>query len=335
MRLLLIVILSMLIVPVSHADSAADSPSASSTGPRVDRIRGATIVVPDATRVAEWYRRWFDYVVVESGKVSPELARSWGAEKMAGRRYTVLVSRGTPDVFLRIVHASAKAPMPERRPSFGWGSMEFVVTGLTGLRERLRQGGIEVFREPGALGPPFESIHAMQVRGPAAQTLNLTLDMGDPAKSNLPQARSPVDRLFLVGLNGPDLDALRVFYMEKLGMRGFPNYDQPIPSLAKELGLPATQVFAMALVRAAQTGNTVELHGLPSPAAQRAALPGELPAGVAIVSLEVRDVEGMALPWIAPLRRPKGRVYGGRPAATMFGPAGERIEMIGRPAVGP
>ncbi len=335
MRLLILVLALWLVVPLSQADPAAGSSSANSPSASVDRIRGATIVVPDASRVAEWYRRWFDYVVIENGKVLPDLARSWGAPKMAGRRYTVLTSRGTPDVFLRIVHASGKAPMPERRPSFGWGSMEFVVSDLKGLRERFREGGIEVFREPGSLGPPFESIHAMQVRGPAAQTLNLTLDMGDPAKSNLPQARSPVDRLFLVGLNGPDLDALRAFYTEKLGMRGFPNYDQPIPSLAKELGLPATQVFPMALVRAAQKGNTVELHGLPPPAAPRAALPEELPAGVAIVSVEVRDVEGMDLPWITPPTRAKGRVYGGMPAATMIGPAGERIEMIGRTAVGP
>lgn len=332
MRRLLLVLVSLFFLPGSHADSGAERSSWNSAGPLVNRIRGATIVVPDAPRVAEWYRRWFDYVVIENGKLPAELARSWGAEKMAGRPYMVLTSRGTPDVFLRIVHASAKAPLPERRPSFGWGSMEFVVADLNGLRERLREGGIDVFREPGSLGPPFEAIFAMQVVGPAAQTLNLTLDVGDPAKSNLPQARSPVDRLFLVGLNGPDLAALRAFYTEKLGMRGFPNYDQPIPSLAKELGLPATQVFPMALVRAAQKGNTVELHGLPPPAGPRAALPGELPAGVAIVSLEVCDVEGMDMPWITPPTRRKGRVYGGMSAATMIGPAGERIEMIGRPA---
>jgi hypothetical protein len=94
------------------------------------------------------------------------------------------------------------------------------------------------------------------------------------------------------------------------------------------------QVFPLALVRAAQKGNTLELHGLPPPAAQRPVLPGELPAGVAIVSLEVRDVDGMALRWIAPPKRPKGRVYGGMPAATTIGPAGERIEMIGRTAAG-
>jgi hypothetical protein len=41
------------------------------------------------------------------------------------------------------------------------------------------------------------------------------------------------------------------------------------------------------------------------------------------------------MPWITPPRRLPGRVYGGMPAATLFGPAGERIELIGKPAPRP
>jgi catechol 2,3-dioxygenase-like lactoylglutathione lyase family enzyme len=326
MRLLLLV--ALLAMPLCFAGTEVASTTVAGASSAIVRIRAATLVVPEASRVASWYRDAFGYSIVEEGEVSESLARSWAAPRVAGRRYTVLASRGSPDVFLRIVQAAPNAPPPERRPSFGWSSLEFVVADLGAVRERLRVRETEVFREPASLGPPFESIFAMQARGPAAQTLNLTLDTADPERSNLPRARSLVDRLFLVGLNGPDLEAMRAFYTNRLGMRGFPNYDQAIPSLAKELGLPPTEVFPMSLVRAAQKGNTLEFHGLPPPAAQRPFPTGDLPAGVAIVSLEVQGIDGFDVQWIAPPKPSRGRVYGGRVAATTIGPAGERIELI-------
>jgi catechol 2,3-dioxygenase-like lactoylglutathione lyase family enzyme len=293
----------------------------------IRRIRMATLNAPDMAGVAAWYRAWFDYQVAETGTVAPGLAQSWGTPDMAGKPFTLLASAGSPDVYLRVVQGDP-TPAFNPRATFGWGSLEFIVADLAATHAKMKAGAIGIFREPGSLGGQFASIHAMQIYGPLNMTHNLTVETGDPATSNLPVAKSAVDRMFLVGLNGPSLTAMRDFYAAHFQMRTFPDYQYPIPTLAEALGLPPDHLFSLTLVRAAEKGNTVELHDLPPPERPRPKRDGQLPPGVGMVSFAVDNLETLALPYFLPPMVYAGKAYDGRRSVVVKGPAGELIELI-------
>lgn len=303
------------------------SPAAAQSTPVINRIRIATLNAPDMKAVAEWYVKWFDYVVTDQGAVDAALAQSWGARKMAGKPFTVLSSKGSPDVYIRIVQGDP-APAFNPRTTYGWGSLEFIVSDLEAVYKKLKAGGIGIFREPASLGGLFASIHAMQIYGPMNMSHNLAVDTGDPAKSNLPVAKSLVDRTFLIGVNGPSLKALSDFYVGTFQMTKGPDYDYPIPVLAEALNMPKDHKFALSLVRSAQKGNTIELHDLPAPGGPRAQVPGQLPPGVGVVSFGVKNLDALNVNYLTPPAVHAGKAYAGRRAATLKGAAGELIELI-------
>lgn len=309
------------------ATSATPALAQTETTPFINRFRIATLNTPDMASVAAWYQKWFDYQVLESGTVEASLADSWGAPKMAGKAYTLIASTGSPDVCIRIIQGD---PTPKFNPrsTYGWGSLEFIVEDLDAQYKKMKEGGITIFREPASLGGIFESIHAMQVFGPMDMTHNLSVEKGDREKSNLPVAKSQVDRMFLIGLNGPSLEALSKFYVETFKMRKGPDFKYPSPLLAEVMGLPKDHLFSLSLVRSGQKGNTLELHDLPPPAGPRPQLDGQLPPGVGMVSFGVRNLQDLQLPYIQPLNVRPGKAYNGKRSATLTGPAGELIELI-------
>jgi hypothetical protein len=311
------------------ATVAATSPTRSSAqdAPLLRRYRVATLNAPEMSFVVDWYIKWFEYKVVETGRLSANLAAAWGAPDMSGRAYTLMTSQGSPNAYLRLVQGSP-TPAFDPRSTFGWGSLEFIVQDLEELHRRFKNGGPTIFREPGSLGGAFASIHAMQIFGPMNLNHNLAIDKGDPAQSNLPVARSLVDRIFLIGVNGPNLDELQAFYASTFRMRTFPKYTYPIPTLAKALNLPDEHLFSLTLVRGAEKGTTVEMHDLPPPGGPRPQVAGQLPPGVGVVSFAVANLDELALPYIRPPAAYPGAAYAGRRAATLKGPAGELIELI-------
>ena len=295
--------------------------------PLIKRFRIATINTPDLPSTLEWYAKWFDFYTHQNDKVSDALAYSWGAPGMAGKRFSLISSVGSPDVFLRLVEGDKTAPF-NPRTTYGWGSLEFIVDDLDKQYKLMKAGGVNIFREPASLGGIFASIHAMQLMGPMDITHNLTVEKGDRAKSNLPVAKSQVDRMFLIGANGPDLNALRDFYVKTFNMTKGPDYDYPVPVMADALKLPRDHLFKLTLVRSAEKGNTIELHDLPKPGGPRPVIQGQLPPGVAMVSFEVADLNVIAAHFLNSPEVQEGVAYGGKRSVTLKGAAGELIELI-------
>lgn len=298
-----------------------------SDAPLIGRIRMATLATSTPDKTVAWYQRWLGYRLVESGRIDRALAASWNAPKTEGRTFTLLAPAGAGDVFVRV---AAIDPVPDFKAdtTFGWSSLEIIVDNLDKLAAEMKAGGADIVREKAALDPPFASIHAMQVHGTAEEIVNLSSETGDRAKSNLPMPRAQVDRIFLLGMAGPDVDALRSYWVETFRMRPFARYDLPIPIVSKALGLPMETIYPSTLVRAAERGNTVELHAFPPPAKARPRPPGQLPPGVAIASFAVKSLDGLGVRFVAPPAARPGAAYGGKRAATTVGPAGELIELI-------
>ncbi|MDX2144888.1 MAG: hypothetical protein SFV19_16145 [Rhodospirillaceae bacterium] len=306
--------------PAPAAPAAAPAPAVT---PLLSRIKIATVGAPDVAQVEKLYTEWLDLKVLEKGKVSEGMAKSWGAPKAAGKPFVVMSSSGSPDVLIRAVQTDM-VPGYKAMTTHGWNAIEILVEDPDKVYERLSKSPFVHVGGPKNLNPPFNSIRATQFKGPAEEILYFTAEQGDHAKSPLPPAKSFIDRPFIMVLAGPDANAMTKFYMETFLMRGGPPNPTTIDIIAKAQGLPADHQFPLGLVRAAEKGNNIEIDGYPPSAGPRKRAEGQLPPGVAMTSFNVNSLDGLKVNFI----QPPAKLYADKRAATFIGPAGELTELI-------
>ncbi len=288
-----------------------------------------TIGAREPASVEECYTGRLGYETVERGDIGAALAASWGAPDMKGRSYVLMQPQSGTDVFIRVVHID---PVPHYRPmtTTGWNSFEIIVDDVYALNEKLVDGPFEIMGQARPLGG-HGSIHAMQVAGPADEILYLTCEMGDRDTSHLPPPRSFVDRTFIVVLAGPDADALRSFYVDRLGMRADRDLTFNIKVIARAQGLPEDHVFPLRMVAATERGNMIEIDGYPEPARQRPRADGQLPPGNSLVTFSTDELDAAKVNFVTAPVRENTLAYDGRRSAAFVGPAGEITELIEDP----
>jgi hypothetical protein len=69
----------------------------------VKLLRAATLTVADPEASARRYIESFGYRVVEQGRIDGDLAASWAAPRVAGRRFVVLEPASRAPVLLRFI----------------------------------------------------------------------------------------------------------------------------------------------------------------------------------------------------------------------------------------
>jgi hypothetical protein len=92
--------------------------------------------------------------------------------------------------------------------------------------------------------------------------------------------------------------------------------------------LPADHQTLLGIARFPR-GFLVEVDGYPPAAVPRPCRSGELPAGMAIVTLLASSLDPVAARALAPPSLLKGMPYEGRRALTLRGAAGELVELVG------
>jgi catechol 2,3-dioxygenase-like lactoylglutathione lyase family enzyme len=294
------------------------------------RIQMATIAVPDLAAVEAWYAGALNYSVSRREKVTRALAASWGTPGMAGREMIVMLPEAGGDVGIRAIAVDPR-PAPAPYTYAGWSAIEIAVRDVDALHAHLQTGWLQppitVMGPPRAL-TPTSPIRAMQVRGPAGEVLYLTANTGDRLKSNHPEPRGLVDRPFIAVLAGPELGALKGFYRGAFALADQGDMQLPVPSRAKVHGLPPEHIYTIAVLVCAERGNKIELDEFPAESLKpQPRTLGQLPPGTAMMSFAVRDLDAITVPTLA---RPE-KLYDGRRAATVLGPAGELIELIEEP----
>jgi hypothetical protein len=296
--------------------------TATSPGP----IRTVTISTTDLDGLVGTYERCLAYGVVERGTVPPAQAASWGAPAVAGRRYALLSPAGRGDAFLRFVESRRpEGYVPFRH--LGWNAAEHIVQNCDSLGECLQHSPFEI------IGPPADlsfsdQIRAMQVRGPADEVLYLTQIKSKLPIFDTPDARFPVDRVFIMILGGRSMTELQDWYAAKLGVPRAPEIPSKISVLAHAYGhSPETLYSIAALPLPGQA--FIEADAMPAGVLPRPCLPGELPPAIAMVTFEV-DALPDGLAWLAPPARHGGLANGDGTSAVCVGPAGELIELVTR-----
>lgn len=288
-------------------------------------LRSATLSVGDPDATAQRYVRWLDYRIAEEGRIEPELAASWGAPAMAGRRYLVLAPSSGAQVFLRLI---ACDPVPGYRPlrTYGWAAIEICVADVLAVDRRLRDSPFEIIGPPRPLdGLP--AIFPMQVRGPDQEILYLTQILDDLPMYDLPRAASLVDSMFIAVLACSDLDGSLDWFAREVRLSLGRKMDIPYSLLANAFGLPAADPHTIATI---SHGRDVflELDQYPRGATPRPMRPGELPPAVGLVTLAHPELDLLQADWIAAPQDRSGVVYGGRRSGTLRSLDGTLIELV-------
>ncbi len=290
-------------------------------------LRAATLTVANPEATAKRYLDWMNYSVVERGVIDADLAASWGAPAMAGRPFVVCGPASGAPVFLRLIQGHAPAPFRPLR-TFGWAALEICVADTLKVAERMAASPFEI------IGPPREldgmpEIFPMQVRGPDDEIVYLTQIRAQPAGVRLAQAQSLIDRLFILVLACSDLDATRRFFAESLGLAVHPEASIRYTMLSKAFDLDPETKHTIATA-GHEIDTFLELDQYPQEATPRPCRPGELAPGIALVTLEHADVDGLPVETLTPVKAREGAIYGGRRQGSVRGPDGTLVELVAR-----
>lgn len=288
-------------------------------------LRCATHTVRDPVETAARYARWLDYTVVEDGIIGEDLAASWQAPASAGKRYVVMRPASGSDVFLRFVEGD---PVPDYAPirTYGWAAIEICVTDVEAVNQRMLASEFEVIGPPKALDG-FPTVKPMQVRGPDLETVYLTEIRVNGPEHGLPTPRSLVDRPFILVLACSDLTASIEWVREVLGLDMIDSVAIHYSMISLAFALPEGE--KVELVTAKFGGETfLELDQYPQAATARPQVPGALPPGVAICTINFPDFTRLEGHWAVPPQVREGPLYGGARVGLLRMPDGALLEVI-------
>jgi hypothetical protein len=290
-----------------------------------------TLVVRSLGGVEPAYQDELGYQPVDRGRISGSLARTWDTPAMAGQRYVVMQPASGEAAYLRIIEAAPGTRYFEPFRTSGWTAAELLVTDPDALAASF--SGDSAFRVTGPprdLMPGPNAPRAFQAVGPANEPLYFTRFAEGGSGLDLGRARTPVDRVFIMVAGARDLGSLRDYWGKTLGLPLVEFGAWQISVLAQAWNLPPETKFPLA--GAALPKNfMIELDDYPDEVPLRARAPGALPAGWAMVSFTIDDLDALPLDWRSKPRPLRIVPYAGRKAAATIGPAGEWIEVIESP----
>jgi catechol 2,3-dioxygenase-like lactoylglutathione lyase family enzyme len=289
------------------------------------RIIGGVVTTPDLDAALEDYHGRLGLKIVERGELGSELAASWNCPNSACAPMATLQPQSGAHCFIRLI----EQPVPEDfKPTrtYGWAAYELTVQDVYGWPERLVGSGFDIIGPPKEIaGLPY--FVPMQVTGRGREMIYLNEVREDTPTSDLPKAKSPTDHIFIVILATSDRAAAVDWYRQKLGLDEGGTYTLEYTMINKAFSLPDGTQSSITMVQKARLP-IIEVDDYPEAAIIRPGDARRLPAGNALVSLAVDSLDAVKLDFITPPVAPMQLPYGGRRTATVFGPAGERIELV-------
>jgi catechol 2,3-dioxygenase-like lactoylglutathione lyase family enzyme len=288
------------------------------------QLRCATLTVENAEAAAARYRDFMNYRLVEAGEVSRDLAASWGAPDAAGRRMAVMQPESGAPVFLRMVEGRRRDDYRPLR-THGWAAIELCVRDVLSVHERMKKSPFEVIGPPRPLSG-LPTIYPMQVKGPDDEIVYLTEIRGDLPEYDLPRAASLIDRLFICVLACSNMQKSAEWFQKEVGLAPGRVMEIEYAMLAASFGTPPERRYAISTMTHGRDV-VLELDQYPEMATGRAYNEGELPPGVAIVSLLTSDFDRFQGCLGDPIRA-GGSVYGGARSGVLRAPDGALVEIV-------
>lgn len=288
-------------------------------------ISCVTIATSDLQRMIDTYALYLGYELMDSGKVPSEMAAIWDRPSLAGRRFALMLPGGDGRTYIRFVESRTAADyLPFKH--FGWNAAELMVQDTDAAAEKLADSPFKI------IGPPADlsfsdKIRAMQVVGPAGESLYLTSFKERLPEFDTPEARHFIDRVFIVILGVESAAGLNSAYTELFGLPSASVIPGVISVISQAHGLPAETQHELAAITL-EGQSFLEVDTMPSTSLPRPELAGELPAAISMVTFGTDSLE----PLLDRLRTPPRSIalppYYGRRAGLLEGSAGEWIELV-------
>ncbi len=276
--------------------------------------------------VSAW-TRLLGYRLIEQDRLTSEHCGAWDTPAEAGLNYALLEPASGAPVHIRLIETEARTgywpPV-----TWGWNATEILVEDPDALARQLDDSPIRRFGGPGDLYDAPKAPRAIQTLSPGGAMLYFTRILPGGSRYGLHGAKTFVDRVFNVVLGGPDLDALRKFYGNTLGLR----VSEPIPFsmtlAAQASNASPDELFPICVAPVRPRHCILELDEYPANTLPRPRDTGSLPGGMSMVSFRVDTLDFFRLPFRAEPATIFAPPYHGRRAAVIEGPAGEWLELI-------
>lgn len=291
-------------------------------------ILAATVTVTDLPAAVARYTKTVGYETAGTGRVAGAQAAAWGAPAMADRPYHLLRPASGEPGWIRLVQGTRP---PAFRPlaHFGWAAIEILLRDTDAIHERMKGSDFTIIGEPHPLTSSPE-IKAMQVVGPDGEALYLTnVPKGASPLHELPQPQSDIDRIFIMVLGVPDFAATHADFAARFGVaktsertRGinFVGAGYGLEDLGKPLPMSTVQLDGRCVI---------QVDGMQPTATPRPCTNGELPPGIAIVSIARAADPALAADALGPTYTGDAAwPYLGAGALTVRGAGGELYEMV-------
>ena len=288
-------------------------------------IAGGTIMAPDIDAVAASYVDYLGYRISHRGVVTDAMAAAWRTPGQIGSAYVVMGPESGEACWIRLIQGQE---VPGYKPitTYGWHSLEICVADVDAIPARLTGSPFEIIGPPHDLG--FSTtIRAMQVQGAAKEVLYLTQTNAGPDREYLPNAKSFIDRIFIVVLGSPSFNKARGFYEQYFDVEAGMSAEARIGVLNRAFGFDSETKHLIGTVKMAGQC-LIEIDDYPSQAGPRPTLPECLPPGIAMVSFRIGSLDDVGVPFLAEPTVMAEPPYNGAQVAVAQGVAGELIELI-------
>ena len=311
--------------------SAARSAGISPARGKLCALRCATIVCNDLDRAVELYQTALGLELVETGTLDADTAKAWDAEALANAKMAVLQPASAAPTYLRFLEDKSPASTPPAPyASLGWTALEYSVKSSDAAIERLSQHGFRVLGPAEDLDFSEGALRAGQVVGPFGEILYLTQINRQLENFTLPEARNPVECLFIAVLVVGDVGKATAHYQAHFGAIDKGAFEAQVGFIAGYCGLPEDHVFQFGCVETVPE-SYIEIDAMPGGVPQRERLDQHLPAGISIVSFTAPSIEPFlaAGAKLTPVRN--DIIYAGGRSILLTGQSGELIEIIETP----
>ena len=288
-------------------------------------IAGGTVMAQDIEAVAASYVDYLGYRISHRGTVTDAMATAWLAPGQNGSAYLTMVPESGEPQWIRLIEGPA---VPGYKPmtTFGWHSLEICVADVDAIPERIAGSPFEIIGPPRNLGMST-SIRAMQVQGLAKEVLYLTQTNAGPDRDHLPNAKSFIDRIFIVVLGSPSMSKSRAFFEHNFDVEGGVSGETRIGVLNRAFGFDTDTKHHLTTVKMAGKC-LIEIDDYPPQAGPRPTPPGCLPPGVAMASFHVGALDDVDIPMLSSPVMLNEPPYDGAQVGVIRGVAGELIELI-------
>ncbi len=287
---------------------------------RFRSVHAVTWTVPDVAASCAAFERYLGYGQIEEGVVSDALAAFWSAPAVCGSRYRILRPASGEPVYLRFIEAP-QVPGYAPLKTYGWNAAEFHVRDVYAVAERLADSPFRIIGGPRDL-LNNGAVIALQVVGPGDEVLYLTEMRHDGMREIYGSARSDVDRVFICVLGVSDQPRTLEFYRPHC-VRTTERRAFPIKVLAAAHGLDPEQARFDIASLVMEQAFRIETDAYPASAQMRPGTPGQLPPGLAMVSVVVERIPSELTPITL-----EDSLYTGRCIALQRGPDSEWLELI-------